>query len=157
MKNFLRSYAWILPVSLVLGLLLSLLDGRTLWIGWLAYSSMMIIGLVIISALWRSCGASRALGLILILTVILRLGLGMAFSFILPAFGNHNEVHKAGYVFRDSYTRDTQAWNLAISSGSLWSAFDRSTSVDQYGGMLFLSGSLYRFLSPDSHRPWLII
>ncbi len=157
MKTFLRNYAWILPVSLGFGLLLSLLDGGIFWIGWLVYSSMMIIGMVIISALWRSCGASRALGLILLLTVFLRLGLGMAFSLILPAFGNDNEVHNAGYVFRDSYTRDIQAWNLANSSESLWSAFDRSTSIDQYGGMLFLSGSLYRFLSPDSHRPWLVI
>ena len=157
MKTFLRNYSWVLPVSLGFGLILSLLDGGILWIGWLAYSFIMIIGMVIISALWRSCGASRALGLILILTVILRLGLGMAFSFILPSFGNDNDVHNAGYVFRDSYTRDTQAWNLATSSESLWSAFDRSTSIDQYGGMLFLSGSLYRFLSPDSQRPWLVI
>jgi len=157
MKTFLRNYAWVLPVSLGFGLLLSLLDGGIFWIGWLAYSSMLTIGLVLISVLWRSSGASRILGLILLLTVILRLGLGMAFSFILPLYGNDNEVHNAGYIFRDSYTRDTQAWQLASSSESLWSAFDRSTSVDQYGGMLFLSGSLYRFLSPDSHRPWLVI
>jgi hypothetical protein len=157
MRPFLRKFGWILPVSLGLGLLLSLLDGGIFWIGWLAYSFMVTIGLVMVSTLWRSCGASRILGLILLMTVILRLGLGMAFSFILPPYGNDNEVHNAGYIFRDAYTRDTQAWNLASSSGSLWSAFDRSTSGDQYGGMLFLSGLLYRFISPDFHRPWLII
>jgi hypothetical protein len=92
MRPFLRKFGWILPVSLGLGLLLSLLDGGIFWIGWLAYSFMVTIGLVMVSTLWRSCGASRILGLILLMTVILRLGLGMAFSFILPPYGNDNEV-----------------------------------------------------------------
>jgi hypothetical protein len=157
MRTYLRNLAWILPISLGVGLLLSLLDGGILWIGLLAYSFMMTIGLLILSALYHSCGVSRTMGLILLLTVILRLGLGMALSYILPPISNGNEVQNAGYVFRDSYTRDTQAWKLASSSQSLWSAFDRSASSDQYGGMLFLSAAFYRFLSPDLHRPWLLI
>ncbi len=157
MKILLRDLCWILPASLGLGLALSLLGSGTWWIGWLAYAFVLMLGLLALTALWRSCGASRMMGFILLLTVILRLGLGMAFSFLLPSYGNDNEVQKTGYIFRDSYTRDIQAWNLASSSRSLWNAFDRSNNSDQYGGMLFFSGTLYRFLSPDSHRPWLII
>jgi len=146
-----------LAVSLGVGLLLSLLDGGTFWIGWLVYTAVLLVGLQIVTALWRSSGGSKKLGLILLLTVFLRLGLGLVFSYLLPRFGYDNGVHNAGYVYRDAFTRDTRAWELAGSSDSLWSAFDRSTSIDQYGGMLFLSSSVYRFLSPDAHRPWLII
>ena len=157
MKTLLRDLRWILPASLGVGLVLSFLGPGTWWIGWSSYAFILLLGLVALSSLWRSCGASRLMGLLLLLTITLRLGVGMAFSYILPTVGNDNEVQNAGYVFRDSFTRDTQAWNLASSSESLWSAFDKSTSSDQYGGMLFLSGLLYRFLSPDAHRPWLVI
>ena len=146
-----------LAVSLGVGLLLSLLDGGTFWIGWLVYTAVLLVGLQIVTALWRSSGGSKKLGLILLLAVFLRLGLGLVFSYLLPRFGYDNGVHNAGYVYRDAFTRDTRAWELAGSSDSLLSAFDRSTSIDQYGGMLFLSSSVYRFLSPDAHRPWLII
>ena len=27
---------------------------------------------------------------------------------------------------------------------------------DQYGGLAFLSGWIYRYLSPDAHRPFLV-
>jgi hypothetical protein len=157
MRNYLRNAAWILPLGLGVGLLLSFLDGGIFWMGLLAYSIMMILGLLILFALFRSAGVSRLMGIILLLTIFLRLGLGIAFSYVLPPNSNANEVLNAGYVFRDSYTRDTQAWKLASSSESLWSAFDRSKSIDQYGGMLFVSATLYRYLSPDSHRPWLVI
>lgn len=146
-----------LAISLGVGVLLSLLDGGIFWIGWLAYSAVLLAGLQIVTVLWRSSGGSQKLGLILLLAVFFRLGLGMAFSYLLPRFGYDNSAHNAGYVYRDAFTRDMRAWELAGSSDSLLSAFDKSTSIDQYGGMLFLSSTLYRFLSPDAHRPWLII
>jgi 4-amino-4-deoxy-L-arabinose transferase-like glycosyltransferase len=85
------------------------------------------------------------------------MGLGMAFSNILPAYGNDTKVQKAGYILPDAYNRDVQSWELASSSDPLWRAFDKSYSADQYGGLLFVSSLLYRYLSPDAHRPWLII
>jgi hypothetical protein len=157
MKIILRNFAWILAVSLGTGLLLSLLDGGTFWISWLAYSLILTIGSSVLVVLWYGTGTTWRLGLILILALSLRIALGMAFSYVLPTYGNDNVVQKAGYIFRDSFSRDSQAWSLANSSASLWSVFEKSSTADQYGGMLFLSGWLYRFLSPDSHRPWLII
>ncbi|MFH1905934.1 MAG: hypothetical protein ABIL11_00895, partial [Chloroflexota bacterium] len=83
--------------------------------------------------------------------------------------GNPTDVQQAGYVFRDAFTRDAQAWNLARSTHPIWTAFDKSYQVgavrstypahsaDQYGGLLALSALAYRTLSPDIHRPWLII
>ena len=163
--KFLRDLLWILPGSLVLGLGLSLLSPGTWWIGWLAYTVLLAMGLWALALLWRSVEASteqnrsqqRMLGLMLLLAVLLRMGLGMAFSAILPSYGNDTVVQKAGYILPDAYNRDVQSWELASSSNPLWRAFDKSYSTDQYGGLLFVSSLFYRYLSPDAHRPWLII
>ncbi len=40
---------------------------------------------------------------------------------------------------------------------SFLKTFDKSYSVDQYGGLLLISSMVYRFTSPDAHRPWLIL
>jgi 4-amino-4-deoxy-L-arabinose transferase-like glycosyltransferase len=157
MKTLLRDLFWILPSGLFLGLVLSLLGPGTWWIGWLAYALILVLGLAALSVLWRAFGASRTVGLMLLLTVILRVGLGMAFSYVLPAYGNDTPVQQAGYIFRDAYTRDTQGWQLASSGDSLLKAFTQSYSSDQYGGLLLLTSALYRYLSPDAQRPWLVI
>ena len=158
MKIILRDLYWILPASLGLGLALSLPGPGTWWIGWLAFAFVLTLGLLALTALWRSAGAPRTLMFMLLLAVFLRLGLGMTFSYILPFFGNDTEVHQAGYIFRDAYTYDSEAWRLASSGDPLWRAFDKSYGAeDQYGGLLFFRSLFYRFLSPDAHRPWLMI
>jgi hypothetical protein len=154
----LRDLFWILPSSLMLGLVLSLLGPGTWWIGWLAYSILLILGLLALSALWRSAVSTLALGWMLGLSLILRLGLGIFFSYVLPVYGNDNEVHRGGYIYRDAFTYDTQAWGLAESGNPLWKAFDRSSGIEeQYGGLTFTLSLTYRLLSPDAHRPWLTI
>jgi len=155
-KYFLR-VTWVLPASLGLGALLSAVSRGTWWIGWLAFSLLLILGLLALEALWRQAGAGRMLGLILLLAFLLRLGVGVGLTTGLPVFGHPSEVDQAGYVFRDAFNRDTQAWQLAKSSDPVWKAFDKTYSKDQYGGMLMLSTLVYRGLSPDTHRPLLII
>jgi hypothetical protein len=157
MKTFRFDLRWIVPASLVLGALLALLDGGIWWIGGLAYSFLLILGLSALAALWRSSGASRTLGLLLLLAFILRLGLGVALSDTLPTAGYPTDVQQAGYVFKDAFTRDMQSWELARSAHPLWAAFEKSYSADQYGGLLALSAFTYRYLSPDVHRPWLVV
>ena len=160
-----RDFLWIVPCSLMLGLGLSLLGPGIWWIGWLAYAGLLALGLWALALLWRSAetgpepgqGRSGALGLMILLAVLLRMGLGMAFSTILPPYGNDTQSQNAGYIFPDAYNRDVQAWELASSANPLWRAFDKSYSTDQYGGLLFVSSLIYRYLSPDAHRPWLII
>jgi peptidoglycan/LPS O-acetylase OafA/YrhL len=153
-----RDLLWILPSSLVLGLLLSLLGPGIWWIGWLAYSILLILGLLAISALWRSSDSPHALGWMMLLALVLRLGMGIFFSYVLPVYGNDNEVHHGGYIYRDAFTYDSQAWGLAASGDPLWKAFDRSSGIEeQYGGLTFTLSLTYRLLSPDAHRPWLTI
>jgi hypothetical protein len=86
------------------------------------------------------------------------LGIGVALTLLLPVFGyQDNTEHQAGYVYTDAYIRDNQAWKLASSGESLGKAFSGQLPGDQYGGMLALSAFIYRFLSPDAHRPFLIL
>ena len=134
----LRDLLWILPISLVLGLVLSLLSPGIWWIGWLAYALLMALGLWALALLWRSAEASteqnrsqkRMLSLMLVLAVLLRMGLGMVFSTLLPSACNDTPGQKAGYILPDAYHRDVQAWDLASSSNPLWRAFDKSYSTD---------------------------
>ena len=88
----------------------------------------------------------------------LRLGIGVVLMLLLPVVGySESQEHQAGYFYHDAYTRDTQAWQLADSSAPLSRAFTEPYSGDQYGGTLALSATVYRFLSPDFHRPFLIL
>ncbi len=158
MKMLWRDLRWIFPISLLVGLGLSLLSGGTWWIGWVTFTLVFLFGLAALSGLWRSNGSRASFGLMLLLAVVLRLGLGIALSYVLPAYGNDTPVQKAGYIFADAYRRDNQAWDLASSQDSLLNAFNKSSANnDQYGGLLFVSSLLYRLGSPDAHRPWLII
>ncbi len=124
------------------------------WPGTLAACGLLLL------ALWtlQAAAAGRKLLLRLVLAAfLLRLGVGVALNQLLPLYGYDNPTQQGGYVFYDAYRRDTQAWELAQSGQPLRLAFDRSTATDQYGGLLYLSAFTYRYLSPDAHRPLLIV
>jgi hypothetical protein len=144
---------------LLAGLILAALDSSSqLLTGWIAYTLLLCLAAVVM--LWANKGlqVSSLISKIALSAFILRLGAGVALMILLPVAGHQtSEVSLAGYVFRDALIRDTQAWRLASSSGSLLSAFSGSFSGDQYGGMLAISAAVYRYVSPDSHRPALIL
>ncbi len=84
-------------------------------------------------------------------------GIGIAVNKALPVHGYETEVQWHGYLFRDSHERDIAAWNLAQSDAPLWVSFQSEMKVDQYGGLLSLSSFSYRYISPDAHRPYLLL
>jgi len=95
---------------------------------------------------------------IIVLAFAARLLVGLGIHFGLPIYGHaDSEEDKAGYIFTDAYIRDNQAWNLASSERPILDAFSKKFSSDQYGGLLAFSAFVYRYLSPDFHRPWLLI
>ena len=106
---------------------------------------------------WRWAGSLKPLAWMLALAFILRLGSGVFLTIILPTAGYDNEEQQAGYLLYDAYSRDSQAWTLATSSEPLMTAFQNQFDSDQYGGLLSLSAAVYRYLSPDVHRPLLIL
>jgi hypothetical protein len=147
----------IFPASLALGAGLSALQAGAWWIGLLGFSALFVLGLAGLTAAWRRAGAGKTLAWMIALALILRLAAGVAVYIALPLNGHSTADDQAGYVFTDAHRRDDQAWGLATSGKPLWSAFDRSYYTDQYGGLLAFSALTYRYLSPDAHRPLLII
>jgi len=163
MKAWTRDLRWMVPLSLLLGTGLGLLDGGIWWIGTLAYGLLLLLVFSMLTAAWRwVCSGQgqrswRTLALLLGLAFFLRLGIGISLTYLLPATGYDNPAYQAGYLYSDSFDRDSQAWDLASSDLSLTIAFDKDYSHDQYGGLMALSASVYRFISPDFHRPWMIV
>jgi hypothetical protein len=88
---------------------------------------------------------------------LLRLAAGVFWFLALPAWGYENPVEQAGYVMEDAYQRDSAAWELAQSGEPLWAAFTANQSSDQYGGILFISALIYRYLGGPEHMPLLMV
>ena len=145
-------------IGLLLGLALALLDGRGNWLqGWLVYgllSSLSCVGLLVV---WRWVGSPPWLIWLLLIAFLLRIFLGVTFTHLLPRVGYDTEVQQAGFIAIDAYSRDLQSWELASSDRPILDAFDKDYAIDQYGGLEALSALVYRYISPDLHRPWLII
>ena len=154
---FLKDLLFIIPAALLSGAGLAALQPGVPWIGWLGFSALFLLGLSALLASWRWAGGGKALAWMTALALLLRLAAGIAIYIALPLNGNNAADDKAGYVFTDAHRRDDQAWELASSGKPLWGAFDKTYYTDQYGGLLALSALTYRTLSPDTHRPLLIV
>ncbi|PWH12195.1 MAG: hypothetical protein DDG60_14225 [Anaerolineae bacterium] len=97
---------------------------------------------------------SRSVSILIVVAFLLRLGLGLFSQIGLAQVGYGSETERAGYLFLDAYNRDSQARALARSGEPLLKAFDEKFSSDQYGGLLWLSAFLYRYVNES---PLLII
>lgn len=120
----------------------------------------MSISLLIIYFVWKfykKAGAGKALLVAALVALGLRVLVGVVLYRGLPVWGYDEKPQRAGYVFWDSYKRDTDAWSRSGMDQALTTAFTNPTGSDQYGGLLFLSSSIYRYLSPDTQRPLLIV
>ena len=82
---------------------------------------------------------------------------GALWYYALPIWGHGTAAENSGYVMADAGARDQLAWKLAKSERPLMSAFQDNRKVDQYGGFLFMSALVYRYLSLDLHLPLLIV
>jgi len=123
------------------------------------FSSALLISacLFVLAWLWGKLTGNRCLAWATFLSFLLRLFIGMLLFLTLPVFGYDEDPTNAGYLYLDAYRRDSDAWRLAQSEDSLSSAFQAEFATDQYGGLLSLSALVYRLISPDSHRPLLIL
>ena len=112
---------------------------------------------------WRAIKADQALELptwlawLMIAAALIRLAAGVLWFAGLPSWGYGSDVELGGYIMADAHARDTAAWAVSQSDVSLFSAIDENRQVDQYGGMLFLSGLGYRYIGGEHHQPLLMI
>lgn len=111
----------------------------------------------IISSTFRWLEVNGTARLTAALAFGLRLLIGIILFATLPIHGYDEAPPNNGYLYLDAYKRDTDAWALASSGQSLAGAFSNEFATDQYGGLLSFSAGLYRLLSPDAHRPLLVL
>jgi hypothetical protein len=126
--------------------------------GLLGYCILLAVGAALIFGVWKAVRGNRNITTAALVAFSVRLAIGVALTLLLPVIGYQDSAeHQAGYIYADAYMRDNQAWNLAVSGEPISKAFSGNLPGDQYGGMLALSALIYRFLSPDAHRPIMII
>jgi len=127
--------------------------------GWLSFWVVLLLMGAVVWMTWRALrheDLPRWLLTLVLLAAFLRLALGVFWFLSLPVWGYENDVQQAGYVMRDAFERDTDAWEMAQSDQPLSVAF-RGSAYDQYGGLLFGSALLYRYLGTDVHQPLLVV
>jgi hypothetical protein len=121
-----------------------------------AYAILVSLGVAVLALVWSWMArrdAPMALRHAVFAAVCLRLVLGVGLARLLPVYGYDEEPQRKGYVFYDSFARDEDAWARARSSQPLLSAFLDRRPTDQYGGLLYLSAWIYRYVATDVHRP----
>jgi hypothetical protein len=162
MKTFKSKIIFFLLISLVGGMLLGIAvaalgAGGLNWVGWGAASLLSFISIFLLLLAWNWGGRLKIIGILMVVAFAIRLVVGITLSLGLPTWGFDNPREKAGYIGTDAFRRDTDAWTLAKSDQNILTAFNQEYSTDQYGGLLAISAFIYRFLSPDIHRPFLIL
>ena len=166
------------PNSFTFGAVLAFLQPGNWLISWLSFSFLFLLSFLLfaISSRWatdlpavdrqpptepalsfKGSPARITFAVLVGAAFALRLFVGTALYLALPINGYDDPDDRAGYVFTDAHRRDDQAWELASSDQSILTAFDRSFHTDQYGGLLAFCALAYRYVSPDAHRPLLLI
>lgn len=156
-KKNIPQIALILGVSLILGAIFQgILRTGNFWLGSLAASALIFLSAIAIYFTWYFAKGGKTLAWMLFLAFILRLAYGVFLAWGLPRFGYETPPQQAGFVYHDPFRREASAWALAQSEKPITQAFSNSYVGDQYGGMLAMSAIVYRYISPDAYRPWLI-
>lgn len=143
--------------GLLVGAVVSLLSPGSFWPGWLAASVLAVPAVFYLVSAWVWAGGGRLLGWLVALAFLLRLVTGIGLSFAVASHGYDNECQNAGYLFKDACQRDREAFSIAHKDEGLFWFSGITLDNDQYGGLAFLSGWIYRYLSLDAHRPFLLL
>ncbi len=101
--------------------------------------------------LFFSLGPNKFVGWVIISAFLLRFLLGLVTTYHLIDWGYDEIQYTYGYLFRDSYNRDLQAWEFLKTGKPLWALFTTNFFSDQYGGLLALSTVIYKVFTPLAH------
>ena len=160
MKNILKQnlldLLYSLAGALVIGLAVAVFSPGSFLTGWLGAGVISLIVLFALLKIWRGLGAGRAIGIIMLVTLVIRIAFGIFSYAALPIWGYDTPTQNAGFLYSDAQGRDFDAFDIAQRKSPLYTVFTNLEVTDQYGGMIFLSALVYRTLSPDVSRPLLI-
>ena len=146
--------------ALLLSAALAIVDPRGDFVrAWLAYGVVAIVCAWLLVAAWLRVGseAPSTVMLAILVALGLRLVIGTVLIRVLPVAGYPTEPQQAGYVYWDAYKRDTDAWSISRMQDPGPGLAAARLSSDQYLGMVTLSAGVYRLVSPDAHRPLLMV
>ena len=152
-----RSIISLLAGLLLAGILSLLFPTSKWWVSLLSTTFLSGVALFGLISIIGYLGGGRRIAWMTMTAFLVRLIVGVGLMMALPVWGYETEQQQAGYTFRDAYERDTASWQAAVSGESMLTVFSEDFSTDQYGGLAFLSVLIYRFLSPDVHRPYLVL
>ncbi|MDH5507125.1 MAG: glycosyltransferase family 39 protein [Anaerolineae bacterium] len=128
--------------------------------GWLSFLVVVALGAGVLWGGWRGIRREDPpnwLAKLVVGAALLRLALGVFWLLALPVWGYDTPVQQGGYVMEDAFNRDAAAWRLAQSETPLIEAFQGYSAYDQFGGLLFLSAGVYRYLGANFHQPLLML
>ncbi len=159
MKNLnQRDFLWMIPLSLGLGAILASFQAGSWFTGLAAFSFLFLLSFSLLTLSTKWAGGGKTLAWMVALAFVLRLAGGVAVYLALPVYGYvDDEDQSAGFTYTDAHRRDAQAWDLAVSENSVFTAFTDKYAYDQYGGLLAFSAFVYRYLSPDAHRVLMLV
>jgi hypothetical protein len=128
--------------------------------GWFSFTAMLALCTGLFYLSWRLLRAEKPPAWLLALTIgaaLFRLALGLLWFLALPVGGYDTDVQEAGYVMQDAFNRDGAAFQLGRSAQPLTLAFQGFSGSDQYGGLLFVSAAVYRYIGTAQHQPLLVL
>ncbi|HNR02786.1 MAG TPA: glycosyltransferase family 39 protein [Anaerolineaceae bacterium] len=148
-----RDFIFSVMTALVISLVMAAFQPKPFFSAW--YGTWLLLGLSLFLGLkvWRFFGGGRQLAVLLIVAFFVRFLLGFFVYTALPQIGFNKDVENAGYSYSDAYLRDIQALEWAQGNEPLIKIFTSDTSIDQYGGLQYITASLYRYFSVDEPRP----
>ena len=104
--------------AVLLGGVIASLGPGSLWAGWLAASFLCWISLFVLASVWRWAEGGKTLGWMVALAFLLRLGIGVYLTLVLPVAGYDEPQQNQGYLFNDAFRRDSEAWGYNLSATS---------------------------------------
>jgi hypothetical protein len=149
--------AVLLGASLLSAVPVALLSPGAFLPGWGAAGLLIFLSAMGLYTAWRWARSGRSLGQMIILAFVLRLAVGIGLSLAYQAWGYDQPIYNAGYIFPDAMERDIEAYQVGTSDVQLLFNPNLTLGSDQYGGLGLLSAAVYRYLSPDAHRPFLML
>lgn len=161
-KDLAKLWILLLIISALMGLSLLLAWFSSGFEGiqfWSQFLPVVLVGAGILLFAWLGVKADRSfevpiwLGWLILGAALLRILIGAIWFVGLPEWGYGSDVEQAGYIMADAHARDIPAWELAQTTEPLWKSLPDYRKADQYGGMLFLSALVYRYLGGDPHQP----
>ena len=161
-SSILLRLAAISLILVILSLALAWVSSGFLGIqNWGSFLLALLLATGLLAGGWlalRSEALPHRLAFLLVGAALLRLALGVLWYTSLPSNGYASPAELRGYVMADAYDRDRAAFELSRSEKPLWRAFQGSYHrADQYGGLLYLSAWLYRYVGSPTHQPLLVV